>query len=158
MTRRTAALVALGAVLVALGVWVALSYVQPRREARALRDRLRTARAAVDSCRMTLSREQADFRAFDDRVDSLRGEVRGFESLHPEGVPADSFEAYMDAFDRYNEAVPRWRARADSLESRLRTCRTLADRHNALADSLRRILVEIGELPDTASGSGPSPE
>lgn len=138
---------------VALLAWLAVAYVQPRREARALRDSVRAKRMAVDSCRMVLSREEADFRAYDDRVDSLRGRVREYEDLHPEGVPADSFEAYMETFGRYNEAVPRWEARAESLRGRWRVCRSLASQHNALVDSLRDLLVEIGELPDSVGES-----
>lgn len=154
---RKGVLAVLGLGLVALLAWLAYGYIQPRRQARAVREDLRTARMAVDSCRMTLSRQEADFRAYDDRVDSLRERVRQLEELHPDGVPADSFEVYMEVFGRYNEAVPRWQARADSLQSGWERCRRLADEHNAMADSLRNLLVEIGELPDTASGGDGPP-
>lgn len=147
MRRGLLAAAALG--VVALVAWLAIAYVQPRREARTLRDEIRTRRMTVDSCRMVLSQEQADFRAYDDRVDSLRRKVRTYEGLHPEGVPADSFRAYMETFGQYNDAVPGWEARAESLRGRWRACRTLTRRHNALVDSLRGLLVEIGELPDS---------
>lgn len=138
--------------------WTAIRYVEPRRHARAVRDQVRQARRAVDSCRMEMSQEEAEFRAYDDRVDSLRVRVRGYEALHPDGVPADSFGAYLEVFDEYNEAVPRWEARADSLRTRWRACRALADEHNVLVDSLRGLLVEMGELPDSVPDPGePSP-
>ena len=109
------------------------------------------ARLAVDSCRMNLSRAEADFRAYQDRVDSLRGRVRAYESLRPDGVPVDSFDAYMKSFGSYNDAVPAWKARADSLRGQWRHCRDLAVAHNQLADTLRNLLVEIGALPDSAA-------
>lgn len=139
------------AVLAGMALY-ARHYAQPRRRARALQDDLHIARLAVDSCRMTLSRAEAEFRAYDDRVDSLRGRVRDYESLRPGGVPVDSFDAYMKTFGRYNDAVPEWQARADSLRGHWQRCRDLALTHNQLADSLRNLLVEIGELPDTAGG------
>ena len=140
---------AVGLLVVAVLTWWTVEYVIPRREARDLREEVRDRRLAVDSCRMALSREQADFRAYDDRVDSLRTRVREYEGLHPDGVPADSFEAYMETFGRYNDAIPRWESRAESLRGRWRACRSLTDEHNELVDSLRDLLVEIGEIPDS---------
>lgn len=134
--------------------WFARDYARPRRRARVLQDDLRVARLAADSCRMSLSREEAEFQVYDDRVDSLRGRVRDYESLRPGGVPLDSFKAYMKTFGRYNDAVPGWRARADSLRGRWRRCRDLTVAHNELADSLRALLVKIGELPDSAARKG----
>lgn len=141
-TRRVVlAAAALG--LLGLGAWIAVAYVQPRREAREMRDELRAQRRVVDSCRMALSRAEADFREYDETVDSLRDRVRSYEDLHEEGVPADSFRAYLRAVDRYNEAVPRWESRAEDLQERNLTCRNAVRRHNALADSLRELLARI---------------
>jgi hypothetical protein len=107
------------------------------RELLAMRDTLAALRVAADSCMSDLAGEETRFRRFDAHVDSLRGRVRDFESLHPEGVPRERYQEYMTAFDAYNEAVPAWEARADTLRAHEAFCRSLAERHNALADSLR---------------------
>lgn len=135
-------------VVLALAAWMTWKRASPRREARRLQQELRTRRAAVDSCRRALSQEEAEFREYDEHVDSLRERVERYEELHPDGVPSDSFDAYMEAFGRYNDAVPRWEARAESLRVRWSECRGRAEEHNELADTLRELLDEIGELPE----------
>lgn len=118
-----------------------------------LREELLRTRATADSCRNSLEREEGRFRAFEERVDSLRGRVEGFEEVHPEtggrGVPADSYETYMEAYQRYNRTIPAWEERADTLEARWERCRELVRRHNVLADSLRALLLEHGLVGDT---------
>lgn len=105
-----------------------------------MRNDLLRARAAADSCAAALADEEARFRAYDARVDSLRGAVRGFEALHPDGVPADSYPSYLAAFDSYNVAVAGWQARADSLRASWAACSEAVERHNALADSVGAIM------------------
>ena len=130
-----------------------------RERALMVQDTLRRLRASVDSCRMSLATGESEFRRFDERVDGLRKRVREYEALDPRGVPQDSFEVYMDVFERYNEAVPRWKAMADSLQARTERCRERTRAHNVLADSLRDLLVEIGEFEagDLEPGPGGRP-
>lgn len=108
------------------------------REMELLRQRLQQARFSVDSCRVSLAQEEQDFRRFDARVDSLRSEMEGFEDPALGGVPQDEYEEYLEVFDAYNEAIPAWEARADSLQTSEDICRALVERHNALSDSIRR--------------------
>jgi len=126
----------------AYGAWHLFGPPSTRERVASLRDSLRASRAAADSCQRALSYEEALFRDYDERVDSLRNRVRHYESLDPEGVPADSYEVYLETFDRYNDAVPAWRERADTLQTRWAECRTLIEDHNELADSVRTLLVE----------------
>lgn len=129
--------------------WDLLGPPTPRERLTSLRDTLRARRAAADSCRRVLSYEEASFQDYDERIDSLRERVRGYEALDPEGVPADSYGIYLEAFDRYNDAVPGWEARAESLEAVWQECRALVREHNEMADSVRRLLVDLGLVPDT---------
>lgn len=150
--------VALGMALLLGGLWMARTFGDPgpREALEALRDTLRVRRAQVDSCRMAVSREELEFQEYQRHVDSLRTEVRSFESLDPAGVPAERYDAYMEAFEGYNEAIPGWEARADSLEGDWRECRARVEEHNAVADSLRLLIEEPepseGGPPDRGSG------
>lgn len=112
-----------------------------------LRQEIRAARVEADSCMAVLRSEDARFQAFDRRVDSLRESVRTYESMDTAGVPAEEYERYLDAFDAYNEAVPVWRERADSLRARSARCRTLVEHHNLLADSLRPLIEDVRAEP-----------
>jgi hypothetical protein len=60
--------------------------------------------------------------------------------MDPRGVPADSYEAYLETFDAYNDAVPGWSERADTLQAQWRRCRDVTEVHNQLADSLRQLM------------------
>lgn len=139
-----------GVVLACLGivaaVWLVTSVFdesEQRARIEALREEVRSRRAAVDSCRLAVSREEMGFQEFDRRVDSLRQRVDGYEAMAPDGVPADSYGVYMEAFERYNRAVPDWTARADTLRAHWGACREATRAHNVLADSLRRLLERI---------------
>jgi len=132
---------------VAVGVvWAAYAYLEPRRRASQLQESLRARRLDADACRRGLITAEANFQEYDDRVDSLRNRVDGYESLHPDGVPADSFEVYLEVFDRYNEAVEGWQDRAEALRREREECVEIVETHNELSDSLRDVMVEIGEL------------
>ena len=102
-----------------------------------LRQRLQQARFSVDSCRVALAQKEQEFRRFDARVDSLRTEMEGYEDPSLGGVPQAEYEDYLEVFDAYNEAIPVWEARADSLQASEDVCRALVERHNALSDSIR---------------------
>lgn len=106
-----------------------------------LRDTLHVLRSAADSCRSEIDESASRLQAFDARLDSLRSRVREYEAIDPRGVPADSYEVYLEAFDRYNESVPGWSERADTLRERWARCTDLTQTHNALADSLRQLLL-----------------
>lgn len=113
---------------------------QPRDPGVRLRNDLIRARRSADSCATALAEEEERFRAYNARVDSLRGAVRGYEALHPAGVPADSYSNYLAAFDSYNVAAAGWQARADSLQASWAACAEAVERHNALADSVSAIM------------------
>lgn len=159
-----AVLVAAGALIVAAGTWSLVDEWRTRRELEGLREGLRGLRAAADSCQIAVAQEEILFREYDRRVDSLRASVSDYENLHPEGVPADTYEVYLETFDRYNDAVPAWRMQVDSLRAHWEACREVVDAHNAAADSLRLRLEEL-ELMDpsdadaspTGPGDAPSP-
>jgi len=108
------------------------------REMELLRQRLQQARFSVDSCRVALAQEERAFRRFDAMVDSLRRQVEGYEDPSLGGVPQDEYEAYLRSFEAYNDSIPAWEARADSLQASEDLCRALVERHNALSDSIRQ--------------------
>lgn len=104
-----------------------------------LRMALDQARYTADSCKVSLAREERDFRLFDEVVDSLRAATDGFEDADQGGVPQEEYEEYLEAFDLYNTSVEAWQARADSLQANDARCRLLIEAHNELGDSIRRI-------------------
>lgn len=116
--------------------------LQPEDPSLALRplvDSLRVLRTVVDSCQSDVEVRRAELERYDAHVDSLRARVRGLEALDERGVPLDSYPAYRRAFNAYNEAVPEWDERADTIREAWSVCLNLADRHNRLADSVRRL-------------------
>lgn len=138
---RTRILIVLIATVVAAGVITLARHLGGNAEREAAMDlyaQLGDVRAAVDSCRSELTRNERRFHAFDRRVDSLRIAVRALESGAGR-VPADSYAAYLRRFEQYNAAVPLWRARADSLRDDWSACRDRVANHNVLADSLRAL-------------------
>lgn len=138
---------------VSVGLWVMrLGERAERREEEQLRDELRVARVAVDSCRLEVARGEMAFRDHHDRVDSLRERVRGYEALDQRGVPADSYAVYMEVFERYNRSVQAWTQRADTLEAEWEACREIVRAHNVLADSVRTRLAEKGRVPTSSPG------
>ena len=155
--RRPLAALTLAALVVMVGLvaWRALGDGRERREIEDLRSELRLLRTASDSCQVALAQEEMLFRDHDRRVDSLRAAVSEYESLHPEGVPADTYPGYLETFEAYNRAVPAWTMQVDSLQAHWEACRERVDAHNALADSLRLRLEALtpGARPD-ANGEG----
>lgn len=97
-------------------------------------------RAFADSCQNALDQGSSGLESYDDRLDSLRLRVRALERMDPRGVPTDSYEAYLETFDAYNDAVPGWSERADTLQAQWRRCRDVTEVHNQLADSLRQLM------------------
>jgi hypothetical protein len=97
--------------------------------------RVEELRVAVDQCNEALAAEQERFQAHERAVDSLRAAVFAYES-EERTVPAEEFDAYLDVFTAYNQSVREWHERAAALEARWEACHELAERHNALVDSL----------------------
>ncbi|MDT8342453.1 MAG: hypothetical protein RQ751_13150 [Longimicrobiales bacterium] len=113
----------------------------------ALRLEVHEARTAADSCTADLALAESDLRGTDAAADSLRGAVERAEDTLPgggRGVPAAEYEAYLEAFERYNDTVREWEARARELREHEERCRALIERHNALTDSLRGRLNDAG--------------
>jgi len=106
-----------------------------------LRDTLRALRTTVESCQDSLTLDGARLEADRLRLDSMRARVRVLETIDARGVPADSYATYLEAFDRYNDSVDAWTARADTLDRSWKLCRELTETHNALTDSLHRALI-----------------
>jgi hypothetical protein len=93
-------------------------------------------RGEAERCAEELAEDEAGFRDFDRHVDSLRAEVAAHESSNGRrAVAAADYAEYLEVFDRFNEAVPAWHARADSLRARWERCRALAERHNEVLEA-----------------------
>jgi len=108
-------------------------------EMEALRAALDQARHLADSCKVALAREEEGFLRFDRSVDSLRTVVDAYDDPAEGGVPQAEYRDYLVSFDRYNNLVDEWRARADSLQAREARCRALVEGHNVLGDSIRNL-------------------
>lgn len=108
------------------------------REMKVLRQRLQQTRFSVDSCRVALAQEEQAFLRFDRVVDSLRNRVEEYEDPSLGGVPQAEYQAYLQVFEAYNDSIPVWEARADSLQASEAVCRALVERHNLLSDSIRQ--------------------
>lgn len=129
------------AVLAVMLAWEVISLRRGPDETEPLRDRLRELRAAADSCQASLAGDRLRLEAYDAHLDTLRERVRDLERMDPRGVPADSYQTYLRAFDQYNDSVAGWTARADTVRARWGRCRAVTEEHNALADSVRQMLI-----------------
>ena len=133
-----------------------LTPVPPRERLRVLRPEVAQLRAAADSCRSALEGEEAALLAASARLDSLRQVIEYYEGLDPRGVPADSYEVYLDVFNAFNSGVPVQEAAGDTLKAHWQACFEITERHNALADSARALAEEAGLL-DSPANREPSP-
>ncbi|HEX6306810.1 MAG TPA: hypothetical protein VFZ69_01415 [Longimicrobiales bacterium] len=133
-------LIAAGALLLLVVAVRVVRSLRPPDPAIVLRDSIAGLRASADSCRIEVDSGAAGMRAYGRTLDSMRARVRGMEALDPRGVPADSYDIYMAAFDAYNDSVEAWPEREDSVRALDARCRDLALHHNALTDSLRALL------------------
>lgn len=120
----------------------------PEERLQHLRIRLTDLRSAADSCRDALEQKEVELHARDEGLDSLRDKVEAYESLHPEGVPAESYEDYIDAFEGYNRGIPERNAEAKALQVHWAACREIAEIHNVTADSALRLASELGLVRD----------
>jgi len=143
------------AALLFLGIDRLLERQRITTEVNRLRGDLFQARAASERCRGALENSETGLRAFDQVIAQLRAEVDSFEALDPRGVPEDRYQEYMVSFENYNDSVAAWEARAGRLRTSEAACRATIERHNALSDTLRAVLVEAGLAPeDTTEPSG----
>lgn len=122
-----------------------------REQLEPLRQSLHDIRVQLDSCRVDAVGEENDFRTHSDAADSLGARLRQLESLHADGVPADSYPVYLDVFREYDDAVSGWDQKADAARGAWEECRQLTEDHNHLADSLRASLVDLGMWPEGLS-------
>ena len=112
-----------------------------------IRGDVMAARAEADRCASDLALAESVFRQKNAEVDSLRRAVDAAEEPLPgggRGVAAEGYDDYLVTFDRYNAAVGEWEEQAEEIREREGACRELVERHNLLADSLRRVLEENG--------------
>lgn len=150
-------IVAAALILVASRVYRATRPPPLSEQLAPLREELALMRAAADSCNDAYAVMEANFRVYEARLDSLRQAIRDYESLDPNGVPGEEYPEYLETFDAYNEAVPEWEARTDALEAQRVRCLPLTEQHNALADSARGRLIDLGRWPDDTLGFPQTP-
>ena len=106
-----------------------------------LRDTIAVLRTQADSCRVDVNGGAARLRAYDRRLDSMRARVRELEALDRRGVPADSYAVYMAAFTAYNDSASAWPPLEQAVRDLEAACRAVAEHHNVLTDSLRRLVL-----------------
>lgn len=140
-----------GLALVAMAAYDLVRPRSPQEQLQSLRRELAKQRSAADSCRVALEREEATLRAHDARLDSLKDRIDGWESLHRSGVPADSYQLYIEAFNEYNDGIPDRNVAAEELQALWLTCREMALKHNATADSARKLAAELGLIREFES-------
>ena len=136
---------------VAIVVIDLLTPIPPSERLRVLRQEMTDLRTAADSCRQALTSEEARLLASDERLDSLKALIDYYEGLDPRGVPADSYDVYIDIFNTYNEEIPARAAGGDTLQVHWTACRTLTEQHNAIADSARALAEELELIPRESS-------
>ena len=121
----------------------------PEEQLRILRSALAQQRSAADSCGNALEREEAWLRDDDEQLDSLKTLIDHYENLDPRGVPADSYETYIEAFNTYNETIPKRTEAGETLQAHWQQCRDIAEHHNVIADSARTLATELGLMHDS---------
>lgn len=119
----------------------------PLAWAEGVRDQVRSIQSEADTCLELLAVSESRFRDQERRTGELQERIGRLEGMHPEGVPADSYEVYLATVERFNAAIEGWETRGGILEDRQRECRALLEARNVLADSLRGLLVDMGYLP-----------
>ena len=121
--------------------------VESRRftaEVNRMREDLYRARLASDRCRGSLVTSESSLLTLTATIDSLRARVDSFEALGDGQVPADRYDEYLPVFDSYNDSVASWESRSERLRTAEASCRGVIESHNALSDSIQRLLREAG--------------
>jgi hypothetical protein len=137
-------LIMAGIVVVVVLAFRGLRGLGPGDPHEALRDTIAELRTQADSCRIEVNGGAADLRAYDRRLDSMRERVRELEALDRRGVPADSYAIYMTAFTAYNDSAAAWPPLEQAVRDLDARCRAVAEHHNILTDSLRRLVLPAG--------------
>lgn len=142
------ALVGVGSVAALALMITGASRVMERQNTVEEINRLRTdlyrARVSSDRCRGSLQTSEASLRDLGLAIDSLRSLVDSFEALDGRGVPADQYPEYLEIFDSYNDSVASWEGREERLRTAETSCRMTIEGHNAISDTLQRVLAEAG--------------
>lgn len=115
-----------------------------RLQAEEARGEVRELRAELDLCMERLEALETRFAARQQAAEDLRSRIDYLEGLHPDGVPADSYAAYLETVDEFNAEVSGWDEESGQLQDKARRCRGLVEAHNERADELFRLLVEAG--------------
>lgn len=143
--------IAIAAVLlVSAGTLVVLGtrrFVESQRisaEVNRLRDDLYRARVASDRCRSSLVTSESSLLTLTATVDSLRSRIDSFEALGNGRVPANRYDEYLTIFESYNDSVAAWETRSERLRTAEASCRDVIEGHNAISDSIQRVLAEAG--------------
>lgn len=140
-------------ILVAGAVSVAFRPPSPRERLRTLSVELRALKDSAEACSVALTAEQAEFREYQARVDSMRRRIADLEDIVPDGVPGDSYPKYLATVDAFNAAVPEWQPIADSLAASRLACEARIESHRTLADSVRVLAESLGLLSPAPAGS-----
>jgi len=132
-----------GAIVV--GAWARFLERQATlQEIARLRDELGRSRVAATRCQNSLQTSDAALRDLGISIDSLRARVDSFEALDRRGVPGSEYEDYLVAFEEYNDSVGVWDGRERRLRAADAACRETIEEHNALTDSLQKVLASAG--------------
>jgi hypothetical protein len=137
------AAVAVGLLMV-FGITRVLERQQTADDINRLRDELYRARISADRCRGSLQTSEAALRSLSITIDSLKTLVDDYEAMDRRGVPAGQYDEYLGVFDQYNDSVAVWEGREQRLRTAEASCRSTIQGHNALSDSLQRVLIEAG--------------
>jgi hypothetical protein len=137
------AAVAVGLLMV-FGITRVLERQQTADDINRLRDELYRARISADRCRGSLQTSEAALRSLSSTIDSLKTLVDDYEAMDRRGVPAGQYDEYLGVFDQYNDSVAVWEGREQRLRTAEASCRSTIQGHNALSDSLQRVLIEAG--------------
>jgi hypothetical protein len=119
----------------------------PRARAEAMRQEVRAAQAEAEECLAALELARSRFEAQTRQTEALGARIRRLEALDDRGVPADSYDVYLETVERFNASIEGWELRGEAVTEEREECLAVVEDRNLLADSLRRILVEMGYLP-----------
>jgi hypothetical protein len=137
MKRGPALIIAIAVLAAAAGLVSVARTLQHPGALADMRANMAELRMAVDSCQTVLAAAQSDLLAYTEQIDSLRTRVREMEALHPSGVPADSYDIYLQLFNQHNDSVTGWDARVQELQQERERCIVVTELHNQALDSLR---------------------
>jgi hypothetical protein len=135
MTVRVAAVLAVVVVVAGAGLYRLNRAASERAEITQLADSVRALRAASDECSVDLRFDEVELSRFRERLDSMHGHVRAFET-EPRGVPAARYDEYLAALATYQDSTAAWDGRVEALQQRLARCRQLAESHNEVVAEL----------------------